>query len=330
MIDAYTIGITLALDNGVSEGLATIRRDLVALNGVVEGGATRLKDLTRAASDLQVGAGVAEPINKSSIAPAGGHGDGSIPVPSDSPRLDPGLFAPSRPDLLMAANPLMSLFSSPAAQPIADVEPMPANRPGITSPEGRALAPGVPSSVPVTSQQLGRGATIADFAPIHYPAQMPSPMPTPTAPSDGSGRDLFTNPGGAPALSAIADAASPPSPPKRPNISITLGGEPPALRPSLQRVARSRIDPSQSARAPPYDASAGAHRPSGDTTLPSAVPPAMEPQSATSQGDIYVDGLRLGRWVTDRLAKAAERPRAAMTGFDPRMTPTWPGAPIGA
>jgi hypothetical protein len=47
-------------------------------------------------------------------------------------------------------------------------------------------------------------------------------------------------------------------------------------------------------------------------------------------GEIFVDGSRLGRWMTDHLVRAAELPRAAMTGFDPRMSPTWPGAPVGA
>ena len=32
MIDAYTIGITLALDNGVAAGIAAIRQDLAALD----------------------------------------------------------------------------------------------------------------------------------------------------------------------------------------------------------------------------------------------------------------------------------------------------------
>src|SRR5208282_2305267 len=83
MIDAYTIGITLALDNGVAKGLATIRRDLTALNGVLEGSAMRLKHLTRAAADLRIRPGVAESINKTSTTPARGHGDESAPIPSE-------------------------------------------------------------------------------------------------------------------------------------------------------------------------------------------------------------------------------------------------------
>ena len=117
-----------ALDNGVSAGLATIRRDLVALNGVVEGSATRLKHLTRAAADLQVGPGVAEPIDKGSTAPARKNCGGSIPIPSDPQRLDPGLFAPSHTDLHHAAEALLPIYSPPAAQSITDVGPIPANR----------------------------------------------------------------------------------------------------------------------------------------------------------------------------------------------------------
>src|SRR5580704_13260148 len=103
MIDAYTIGITLALDNGVSEGLATIHRDLVALNGVVEGSATRLKHLKRAAADLQIRPSIAEPITGHSATPVPGNDDGAMPIPSEPMRFDPAAFALSRPDPLMAA-----------------------------------------------------------------------------------------------------------------------------------------------------------------------------------------------------------------------------------
>ncbi|HKM64179.1 MAG TPA: hypothetical protein VJY39_16985 [Acidisphaera sp.] len=45
-------------------------------------------------------------------------------------------------------------------------------------------------------------------------------------------------------------------------------------------------------------------------------------------GTLEIDGLQLGRWLADYLAHAAVRPATGSTGFDPRMTPTWPGAPI--
>jgi hypothetical protein len=330
MIDAYTIGITLALDNGVSEGLATIRRDLIALNCVVEGSATRLKHLTRAAAELQIRPDVAEPIGTGSTVPAPGHRDGAIPVPSDSPRLDPSIFAMSRSDLLMAARTLMPVFSLPAVRPTADVGTRPADRPGMASPEVRSLVPGVPSIASITGQEWGQGAAITDFEPVGYPAQIPFPTATHAVPEDGSGDRIFMDCGAAPPLSAVNDAASPLSPAKTPYISVSPVGEYPGLHPLQQRAAGAQVDASPGTRAGAYDAPAWAHRPSVDSTLPTAVPPPSEPRSAGSQGDIYVDGSRLGRWMTDRLVQAAELPRSATTGFDPRMTPTWPGAPVGA
>lgn len=45
-------------------------------------------------------------------------------------------------------------------------------------------------------------------------------------------------------------------------------------------------------------------------------------------GDLFLDGIHLGRWVVDQLNRAAERPQTGTTGFDPRMSITWPGAPV--
>lgn len=58
MDDAYTIGITLALENGVSEGLAIIQRDLDALNLAVSHTMSGLAGLRRAADTAITGAGV--------------------------------------------------------------------------------------------------------------------------------------------------------------------------------------------------------------------------------------------------------------------------------
>ena len=49
MIEAYEIGIKLALENGVSEGLALVQRDLAAVDKAVEASAARLAMLARAA-----------------------------------------------------------------------------------------------------------------------------------------------------------------------------------------------------------------------------------------------------------------------------------------
>lgn len=313
MIDAYTIGITLALDNGVSEGLATIRRDLIALDGVVEGSGTRLKHLTRAAAALQIRSGIVDSNNKSSTAPVRGHGDRTISAPSGGPSLDPALFAPSGLQLLTVAAALMPMFSPPAAQSIADVGMNLTGRPGMMSPEAPPIVP-----------------SFLDSAPVRYPLQTLSAASTRAVPADGSADRFCMGEGGAPPLSAVTNAVSPRSLPGEPNISVSLVGHSVSPHPFQQPAGGAQMDLPQIAHAAPHDGTAQAHPPSVDPTLPSAVPPPSEPPSTASQGDVYVDGSRLGRWMTDRLVKAADLPRAATTGFDPRMTPTWPGAPVSA
>jgi hypothetical protein len=330
MIDAYTIGITLALDNGVSVGLATIRRDLIALNGVVEGSGMRLKNLTRAAAALQIRPGIADSNSKSPTAPVRGRGDRAITAASGSPSSDPGLFAPSRLDLPTVAKALMPIFSPPAAQSVANIGMISAGYPGMMSPETPPIIPDFLDSAPVMSREWHQGATIADFAPARYPLETLPATSTGVAPADGSAHRFSVGKDGAPPLSAVANAVSPRSPPGEPNISPSLVGHSVSPHPLQQPTAGAQMDLSQTSRAAPYDASAQPHPPSGDPTLPSAVPPPSEPPSAALQGDVYVDGSRLGRWMTDRLVKAAELPRSATTGFDPRMTPTWPGAPVSA
>jgi hypothetical protein len=60
---------------------------------------------------------------------------------------------------------------------------------------------------------------------------------------------------------------------------------------------------------------------------------ASEPSAASlrsTQGSIFLDGAALGRWMMDHLAKEASRPISGMTGADPRVTASYPGAPIGS
>jgi hypothetical protein len=330
MIDAYTIGITLALDNGISVGLATIRRDLIALNGVVEGSGVRLQHLTRAAAGLQIGPGIADSNNESSTAPARGHGDRAITAPSGSPPSDPGLSAPGRLDLLTVAKALVPGLSPTTAQSIADIGMISAGYPGMMSPDAPPIVPDYLKSAPVMSPEWHQGATIADFAPVRYPLETLSAASAGAAAADGSAHRFSKGADGAPPLSAVADAVSPRSPPSEPDVSVSLVGHSVSPHPLQQPTVGAQMDLSQTARAARYDAAAQAHPPSVDSPLPSAVPPPSEPPSAALQGDVYVDGSRLGRWMTDRLVKAAELPRAATTGFDPRMTPTWPGAPVSA
>jgi hypothetical protein len=66
-----------------------------------------------------------------------------------------------------------------------------------------------------------------------------------------------------------------------------------------------------------------------ETQRPAAPPPQARADPAPIQGDVYFDGERVGRWLGSHLARRAARPPAGATGFDPRLSPLWPGATIG-
>jgi hypothetical protein len=40
---------------------------------------------------------------------------------------------------------------------------------------------------------------------------------------------------------------------------------------------------------------------------------------------VFLDGSRVGTWLSEHLARAAARPQAGATGVDPTLTPAWPG-----
>jgi hypothetical protein len=45
-----------------------------------------------------------------------------------------------------------------------------------------------------------------------------------------------------------------------------------------------------------------------------------------TEGDVFLDGVRVGRWMSNMLARSATRPARGTTGYDPRLGPRWPGA----
>jgi hypothetical protein len=49
----------------------------------------------------------------------------------------------------------------------------------------------------------------------------------------------------------------------------------------------------------------------------------------TRQGDLYLEGSVLGRWLTQHLNREIIRPRAGIVAVDPRITPSWGGPSLG-
>jgi hypothetical protein len=330
MVDAYTIGITLALDNGVSAGLETIRRDLVTLNGVADGSATRLIHLTRAAADLRSNPGIIGRAGRDPVPPAPNRVDGIELTSTDWSQFDPRLFPPSPPicDLpIKAATPGSPVV---AIQPRTEVGRPPASQPGAMLSGAGFPTQDFQRASADMMECWAQGARVSDLFLNGYPSQTLNLAPRPRTAGDGSADSDLVSPDPAPSR-WIGSATDFPQPRLgQASVSASQNEDHLSRCSSRQKEAESQTAPLQSAGSVPYDRITSTPPPSTEPILPSAVSPRSERQSAAVQGDIYVDGSRLGRWMTDRLVKTAELPRGATTGFDPRMTASWPGSPVSA
>lgn len=174
MIDAATIGITLALNNGVSDGIAQIRRELAALDAAV---AVSSAGLTALATQ---GAGLAAPARAvAALLPAQPR---TAPMVAREDAASPSAPEPAVVAIAMAAMPAAPRPQSPEAQP-ADV-PVATPPPNFAS-FGRALsaAPGEDVEGPFLASRRN-GPTVAPVEAGPPDGQVPSAsMPSAPMPS---------------------------------------------------------------------------------------------------------------------------------------------------
>lgn len=62
----------------------------------------------------------------------------------------------------------------------------------------------------------------------------------------------------------------------------------------------------------------------------SFAPPVQAAGGGPVSGDVHLDGVRMGRWVVERMARELGRPQTGSTAFDPTRTPRWPGTLQGS
>lgn len=345
MIDAYVIGVTLALEDGVSDGLVNIKRELGILDKTIAESTAGMEELYRLGQKLRTvteapPSGPPHPPIKAIPKPTIDSPPASE-VPSQIPDSDvavpPGRFAPApvstiqpKPDNLatFAASPVKPVSS---VQPIARTQVLPPPSPQAPPAKNTPSEPGPRFSIPpLTLQQFApnwaRGSDTsessranADAAPGPLPVldmQPPRSAPSPVAPT-------FTPEGyTAPAF----DGA--PSPPL--SLRITSGDleEPPAVRPRPPpgfAVRDSSADQSQ--RTTRAKETASTFRRVVPEAREQPDPPGTRGASSLPEhvsGDIMLDGARLGRWIGEALTTALNRPAAGLTGVDPRAMPTWP------
>jgi len=294
MDDAYTIGIRLALDDGVSAGITAISGDLAMLDRAIAATIGSLSRLTAiggdathaAAAELQRFARQSEQLVRVPQPPAAD----TSPAPAQPPRAT-DVFPPAKAFMTTtgAAPTTATPQRAPATPPpLPAVAAPPTAPPKLTAPVVRILAPAPPtasSPIPVSTSPAPPALTV--FAP---PRPHDRSAPPATAPSVEVQQHFVTNQAPAAALppTSAPPAASAPAAP--------IAGVP--IAPSVLMEPR----------------------------MPSVAPP-PSPQAATgpSHGDVYLDGMRVGRWMSDNLAREAARPQAGGTAFDPRITPAWPG-----
>lgn len=79
---------------------------------------------------------------------------------------------------------------------------------------------------------------------------------------------------------------------------------------------------------------------SGDNPekLPSGIPPQAVPRpdadgdkpgQVTKQGNLYIEGSELGRWMSGYIDQQIVVPRNGTMAIDPRITPAWGGPGLG-
>lgn len=119
--------------------------------------------------------------------------------------------------------------------------------------------------------------------------------------------------------------------PKLPDRLPQVAGSAPALHlqsrlsPSIGLVQNvSRLATNRAAAAPVRGAAREIPAASVSPT-PSAAATARPPSVTEMSVPPLSTEIGLERWLTDRLAQVASRPQRGATGFDPKLTPAWPG-----
>jgi len=277
MEDAYTVGIRLALEDGVSAGVAAIAADLSKLDGQI---AATSRDLAA----LGKMAGIAMP----SLAPEA----------TTFGRVGARASQPSAPDDAGA-------LSTPSAEQAHGSEPVSiAGVPAAPSEIDAPAAPMAPTETPQTSAPPV-APSLAAFAPsVTVTAQTQVPASTAAASVERTHvqRERHT-------LREIE---------RREQLA------PPAVeRIGFAPVAQAVAPVAAAPVAPVSAVAAPASQPMEAAAAPSA-------SGGPTQGDVYLDGMRVGRWMANSMARAASRPQGGATGFDARMSPVWPGSLQGS
>ncbi|MEO8716063.1 MAG: hypothetical protein ABI369_13720 [Acetobacteraceae bacterium] len=375
MIDAYTIGITLALDDGVSEGIKVVRRELATLDRAIAGTAAGLRALSLLGQQVGlVTSDAARPpssmtqkpeerpaVDTQSLAP-----DLTLPsttivapgaVSSDEVQrlfppkapaaptvpmreTEPPVELPARPDSgftpRSVATGLQNREPSPPAKlsnlRLPAIASIPVERPLPAVRVSDLLPPAAPDKTPLAPKSA------AEFAPRppNQDRQVP-PEPSVRAPPIGvalppilvqraprmeRSEEPRTAPSSVyPLLAATEPSAAPHARLNLPTPNIATGHVPREVPNAVvpRPAPQVTLDPGHPRREMP-----ATHHSHSEPSRPRPSEERHEAPPSSPSGEIVLDGIRLGRWMGDALAKMVDRPNSGSIGIDPRATPLWP------
>jgi len=327
MIEAFEIGVSLALRDGVSDGLAQARRDVQALENAVRGGGISVQSL-RDAAGRAVGAPVLSRVTEVAQKPVPQDAGETFPRVQAGPAvqgIEAGLAEEKQSvDVLEMREPaaISVAAAPPADRPTVSLalQQAPAFRP--ESPAAASMDGDLPAALkppsfvhqsvaggPVPALSRGCAADVSPVAPVRSVARLEAGL-TVAAPQTAS------------------NEWTPPAMPSAPwYAAAEMPGAEETATPSLSGAGQGLPLAgfgSTGVQAPvaqvPWLGAAGQG---------SAAPPAQKHEQGPHEGDVFLDGTLVGRWMSRHLNREAERASAGPTGFDAKRSRLLPGVTVG-
>jgi len=334
MIEAFEIGVSLALRDGVEDRILKAQRDMATREHAMRTGGVSL-GLLRAAATSALPAPAADPRGKVTDKVAA------------RPVEDVDATPARAPEMVVAPPPFFDKQMAPAVEPLAPVmvpqldaeqmaTPGAAEAAAVTANIGpTVMAPDVDNggleSVPPQNTQFFTIQAAHD-APvsIHETAHAPQAgnAPSLVVPAGHVGcppTALFVAASfesGAP----TGDTAGMPPAPSAPSPDTAPKGLDDPVRQGFRNAYVWEVDRSLGMASRTAFAMAPSH--AGGQSAPAA-PPAPQRDSGPGGGDVFLDGMLVGRWMSRFLQREGERASTGPTGFDPRRGRLLPGVTVG-
>ena len=300
MEDNITVGVELLLDDGVSDALSGMMKQLAAADQAIAATAANWEGL-HYGDGAPVSPAPSMLEKSADSSPESAVPDLEVPDLFVAPRVEQG-FAPAT-------------AASPPPAPLDEGAPRPEAPPASYAP----TPPDMSATGDVWSGSEPQHS-VRGFDPVSMVTAVPS------SPVDGDfARPTLSSAGGTPPSNAPKVSAAPIPTADPPVIA------PPTSRPSNpswqnpSESAFAALPPAQPASIAPREAEPAAASPSASDLTPSgrnladAMPTAPLADAGGAEGQLLLDGSLLGRWVIDHLSREADRPPAGGTAFDPRQ-----------